>query len=836
MNSLSLNNLVTSCQKGFGVLTGIFYLVFTLIPDSHSVMVLYPLVSLWQLGLLFPVCWLLSLLWEGKVSFLGSGFDWLIGLIIVSISLSTFNAQFPQQAIWYSWVVVCFVAAIYGLNSYLTTSKARYEILVKQGYVSFAFIVVSLFLWFNDTLLPELARINSVKQQGVALSFDFSVLELRNWAPIGHQNYVAGYLLLCLPLLTGLIIAESGKKRWFWACGLFLGLIALYTTSSRGGWLGLAGEIAVALIGLAFLSSFPRLWLLIGLISSFLGFALVILTNNRFSSLITGILQGKASGELAYRIINTVLGYRMGMSQPFTGVGVGNVPLLYQKYRPFWAGAESELVFQLHSTPIHLWAELGILAVILGLLGIALVILTTIKLFRYQDKLSVTDYTFAWCINLSFIGYGIMSLTDYQLDNVCISGILVIFTACLTKILSFEAKSLSFPLKQPVFSLFGLGIAIAFMVWLYPVHRAWQLSSQGFQALANNDLATFQQRLDKAHQIAPWEAYYTYQLGWNFGEIGLKTQDIAQKQTLIPQAIKYFQTAISTSPYQEFGHSNLAWLLLNTNPQAATQEFIASAELVPAKKGVFLGLGISLLAQNKAGLAIEAFSLELLREPALLTSPFWFSPQIKPLYQPIINNLQQTYTQWLQQEPNNMMWHQARGGIYWWLGDYAAAAQDWQQYGTELQKMMLSLPQETQLQSQLDNLPDSAAKSILKAWFNPPQRPQLITQAWLQLQSQTIPIPPIVLEQSVKTMTRSTNLETWLKKNAPVFPYHRQRMGFGVVSRHIDGTTPSDYYLVIENFAIANWLEELYPYQTYAPNLDFQLQPRRQALIDKLKR
>ncbi|MFM7439240.1 MAG: O-antigen ligase domain-containing protein, partial [Snowella sp.] len=132
-----------------------------------------------------------------------------------------------------------FIAALYAVFYWIKSPENRFNLLVYRGYLNIAFIVVSLFLWTTQTLLPQMAVINNAKKLGVNLSFDFGTLESRNWAPIGHQNYVAGYLLLALPLLLSLSLLESGKRRWLWITGLILGLIDFYTTSSRGGWLGL---------------------------------------------------------------------------------------------------------------------------------------------------------------------------------------------------------------------------------------------------------------------------------------------------------------------------------------------------------------------------------------------------------------------------------------------------------------------------------------------------------------------------------------------------------------------------------------------------------------------
>ncbi|WLT39260.1 hypothetical protein NON20_06560 [Synechocystis sp. B12] len=110
------------------------------------------------------------------------------------------------------------------------------KLLTFQGYVGFAFIVISLLLWLTQTLIPFWQSAAIAREMGITKTFTFGILELQNWAPIGHQNYVAGYLVLILPLLSVLIWLNEGKKRWFWSVALLLGLINFYTTSSRGDY------------------------------------------------------------------------------------------------------------------------------------------------------------------------------------------------------------------------------------------------------------------------------------------------------------------------------------------------------------------------------------------------------------------------------------------------------------------------------------------------------------------------------------------------------------------------------------------------------------------------
>ena len=833
MQQASDNSSKVSEGRLLLLLTGCLYLLFTLIPDSHSIITVWSFVFLWQVGLLLPVFCLLWWLWQGKLSWLGNGLDWIVGLIVFGLFISTIFAQFPHQAFWYSWIAICWLAVLYVLNSWLSNPQKRYRLLVTQGYVNLAFIVVSLSLWTGQTLLPELARIKKLQQLGVNLKFDFSILELRNWAPIGHQNYVAGYLLLCLPLLMGLGILHKGWQRWFWFSGVALGLFDLYTTNSRGGWLGLIVLVIVGLLFLLDYSRLPRLWLGLAGIGALAAVIGIMTRDDRFSNLITDILSGKTDGQLAYRLINIVTGWRMGIAHPFTGIGLGGVPLLYQAYRPSWAGRESELVYQLHTTPFQLWAEMGIWSIASSLLAIALCVYLFYRWFQQSQQAEYTDRILVWCLGASLLAYGIMSLTDYQLDNVCISGTIVIFLACLTSTWQQQKLSLKQPSAKPL-SLVGLGVVIAAIIWLIPVHRAWQLSYYGFSALAQNKIDIFVQSLTKATQLAPWEPYYPYQLGWNLGDLALRTKDATQRKQLTTEAIAWLAKGVKASPYREFGHSNLGWLLLNNRQPGAVEHFIRSAQLVPAKRGVFYSLGFGLLSQGKVDLAIEAFSLEGLRNPLeIVTSPIWRSPELSSIYPQILKRMETRYTDLLQQQ-DNAYWHLCRGSLYWWQGNLAAASQDWAVSGTSITKAILNLSSQAKIDSNALNLDTSAPSLVIQAWLNPTQRKSLLQQAWLK-QTQTN-IPPEILEKLVRGMNQTKSFTQWLQQYAPFRQSRRQRSGFGVISRHIDGAIPADFLMVVDNIAIATWFNELFPSYIYAPEIDKALQPWREELITKLQK
>lgn len=832
-----------------GLLVAGFYGLFTLLLDSNTQMVTWPWVFLWQITLILPVVWLLWQLGQQRsIQPLGNKLDWIVGLTVIGLVVSAVTSEFSNQARWYAWAALCFFATLYAINNWLISSHRRYQLLIGQGYLNIAFIILSLILWTSQIFLPELGRLNQLRQYGVNLPFDFSVLELRNGIPIGHQNYVAGYLVLAIPLLIGLSLLETKKRRWLWVAGVILGLINLYTTSSRGGWLALTVLGVVSFVILLFRSNLPRQWLGLGGVGVLAILTVLILANNRLRSLITATVSGQTGGEFSYRIITTATGWQIGNRHLGFGAGTGSVPLLYQQYRPEWAGREAELAYQLHSTPAHLWAELGLWGIAVLLSAIALFLYLGLKWFRVIsiNPLAVpkSDRIIIWSIYGSLLAYAVISLTDYQLDNVCISGTLMIFLAvsasAFRQVLATNQTLINHKISQGL-TLAGLAILLIVGIWLVPIHYAWNLSNVGFFNLSQQEATTdpqekqklttaFIQRLTQAHQLVSWEPYYSYQLGWNLGNFALTTTNPQQQQRLLDEGISWFKLGNKVSPYQEFGHTNLAWLLmLKRNPQAATQEFARSAQLVPAKRGVFYGLGLSLLEQGKISLAVDAIALEALRDPLLITSPIWKSPQFQPLSTQVLTFLEAQYTALLQKysQPGalNTYLHQSRGGLHWWQGNLKAASADLATYGSNVSKRVLAVAE----QGKLPQLDATASSLAIASWFDSANRPTLLQQAWVTA-TRTFP-PPQLMQELLTGMAKSATFEQWLKQNAPTVQYRRTRLGFGVLSRHDDGSPPIDFLTVSENAAITNFFTELLPSAIYLPELDLALRESRNTLL-----
>jgi serine/threonine protein kinase len=862
---------LTSIGSGrlLGGLGLLIYAIFVLLPASSTQAITWPWVIIWQTGLFCMALVALLKLWRRQPPFwlLGHKLDWAIALLFISLCLSTIFAQFPAQATWNSCIGFALIAAIYATHNYLHQTGSLNWLLTFQGGLSLVFIVESLILWIVNTLVPNLSQLNQLRPLGINLNFDFSDIQSRNWAPIGHQNYVAGFLMLAIPLLIGLAIAQP-RRRTIWSIGVGLGCVNLYTTSSRGGFLGISVLLAVGILVLLTRSK-ARLQVLLGGMGAIAVIAVLIAFNNRLQSLVSGLLSGRGGSELLYRIIAAYTGGHIGLNNIAFGAGPGSAALFYQRYRPDWAGREAEMMFQLHSTPVQIWAELGSL----GCLAAAIAILALLGLFvrlyfssTWRSDRSQQIITYALFGGL--LAYTVQAITDYQLDVFAISGSLVIFIASVAYIGQIygepkERVILDYP--QPRRWLAGTMTAffVAAIAWMLPVNVAWHFSSVGFNFLsdiefdtktgniarAQDDLQKFKQNLQRSHELASWESYYPYQLGWNLGNLSTLYPDPEVRDQLKREGLEWLQKGIKANPYQEFGYNSAAWLSLsNRNPIGAEKFFRNALELVPAKRGLFYGLGMSLLAQGK-NTGTDAIAREWLNDPIFITSPTWnldafqgniskdtVSKSVNKLpsdsadlrdrsiaYQSV-QKLDALYKQLLATTPQQSVLfaqlQHTHAVVDWWLGR-PDAIERMRKVGNPLAQTLADAldSKQSNIQAAIDR-PTTPAEMAIAAWFKRDRRSDLLKQAWA-MANRRLPSQEelVIVNAMIARMDRSKSLDEWLRQpllsNDPlVLRFRRERTGFGVLSRHDDSPIPVVDYLQVEsNAIISTFFADLFPTQ-----------------------
>ena len=814
-----------------GIGSALFYVTFTLLPNSNSLMVKWPWVFIWQFGLMLGPIAVLFQLWQRSFRKLGHRIDFIAGAWCLALILSATFAPFSHQAFWYGWAAICNIAFLYALNAWLTTARRIRHLLTFQGILSVIFSGQSLLSWYIQTVLPYQETLAELRTYGVERSFDLQILTLRNWHPIGHQNYVAGYLLLTLPLLVGLAASQSGWRRYGWLASVILSLATLYSTASRGSWFGLAASFVTFIGFSAWLYPKLRKSLLIGGLAGSGAMGVWMLSSDRLRNLFTSLLNADPTSDIAYRLVTNATGWNIGLDHPLFGAGAGSITLLYQKYRPDWAGQTAELTYQLHSTPAQLWAELGLAGALLttvSLCAIAYLSLRWAKNSLKRNSLQENSGSVPAPIIISIIsaiaGYSVYAITDYQLDNICISGILILFTAVLFAVNGKESTneeeysvvtSLHRRLSQRL-TVAGSGLLLTVSLCLFPVHRAWMLSSQGFLALQQKDIASFVTYLTKAHELAPWEPYYPYQLGWNLGELAFQSTDAQQQEALRQEAVSWFEKAIELSPNREFGYSNLGWLQVNSDPQAATQNFLKSTQLVPYKKGVSFALGYSLLKEGNSTEAVQSMVSELMRQPILLTSPIWQNTELTALYSQILTGYETKLSQQLIQAnaKASASLYQILGSLSWWKGDFDKARAAFEKVPTPLNKAMLLLAQTSPEQAEIKINRETSAELVIAAWNNPQESAHYLTKAIIQpTETGMFPAADDVSSRVTKLkkeLETSSTFYEWII-NSPALVNKSRRLGFGTISRHIDGPLPYDFSPQIDSAMKPLLLNFLFP-------------------------
>ena len=447
-------------------------------------------------------------------------------------------------------------------------------------FAGFFFVIVvltSLALWAADLPGRPLAEIAAA----------------RNPYPLGHSNFTAGFALLALPWLAALAWRARGAARTMWGTAAALTLPMLVSSGSRGGLIGLAALAFTALI-LAPLARRKKIAL--ALACALAGLALA-LAHPRTRAMFAPAAPAAAPNiSNVQRTAMLTAGWRMGLDRPLLGWGPGTTPLVFPRYRAGLDGG-AENVLQLHNTPAQLWSELGLPGAACAALALTLLLFSLRRIASIDGQPLVDnqsfspdsegfdishpliDNYFALAATTALAGYGVFSITDWQLD-----------VPALGFSLAFLAAWLAVPAVQPASLRMRRSIGLAALLVLALV------------------------TLLGGHDPAP--------------KLNVRALAIARDPASADEAIALFRQSLALNPDQEIAHFNLGWLLVIRDPVAAEKHFRAAAHLVPDKGGVYFGLGLARLNQRRPETAARAFALECLNDPRFLTSPWWREPAI----------------------------------------------------------------------------------------------------------------------------------------------------------------------------------------------------------------
>lgn len=499
----------------------------------------------------------------------------------IALVLRAFDSSTPLLLPSRSWVAL---AGLWSASVLVSALASPYRPASLLGSAPLLSAVAWFFLAFDGLQGNSVAaedrrkRLQNVLLTGFALTATVSVglwlgrvaefgpvraLAGRNAFPLGHANYTAGLAVLMLPLAITAAIQRHGPWRLTAAATAGLALVMLFTSGSRGGFVGLA-VVAAAGLWTARLSTRKK-WQLT-LLAALAGGAFLLANPRTRASFTRGAEVELVAASDVQRSAMFTAGIRMGAAHPLAGWGPGTTPLVYPRFRGGLAGGVDN-VLQLHSMPIHVWAELG-LAGLAALLGVVLLVFRD----RRHDPVAA----------LTLLGYAAFALTDWQLD-------------------------------VPVFGLIIAVLAARLAPACHPSNEEKRLAPRRILGAAVL-LAGLTIAIGGRRDPAPL--------------LNLQALDLARDPAKAEQAVTLLRESLALNPDQEIAHFNLGWLLVVRDPAAAERHFRAAAHLVPDKGGVYFGLGLAELNQGRSEAAARAFALECLNDPSFLSSPWWREPAI----------------------------------------------------------------------------------------------------------------------------------------------------------------------------------------------------------------
>ncbi|MBA3921218.1 MAG: O-antigen ligase family protein, partial [Nostocaceae cyanobacterium] len=742
--------------------------LFTFLPDSYGLMVQWPWVILWQAGLIAIAFWTLCQLRFHDFPLLGHHFDWAMALTLFSVTLSTILGYQPQVSVWYLVMVGGYGVVLYALNCWLTPPRS-WLLLNWLGLCGLVTSASSLIYW-------------GINRQEIA-----TAPEQVNPFPLGHHNFVAGYLVLVLPVFVALAV-EKGWRRWFWLFGTGITLVALYATGSRGGVLGLLSLLPVVLL-VVLLRSQQQARIRWGIAGGLgiLVLGVIVLSNPRVQRLITEIQAGRVEGDAQFRLFTMTAGLKIWQDHPVWGIGPGNIIKLYDLYRPIEAGTQAFRVQQLHSTPVNILAELGILGLGVYLLWIVLLVilgwrLSLLPLKQLRDSpsgFSALRYRAAlYGCGAGLFAYTISSLTDYQLENIGITLTLVSFVAILLNLGRVEGKgieiedktenaqsiqekfssssripltthTLSPSLRRPL-SLLGLALVLAALpVWV-PVDAAMMLARSETASLKSGDFAGFYDQWLTAAKLVPNDPYYQFQIGAQLANYvqDSKLSEAPQgknQKLLSDRARMSLQQAVDIVPTDELFNRVLGAFLVESDSKLAVKYLRRAAQLTPRKPYTYAMLGDAYLRLGNLADASKALALEGAINPAFFTLPGWQNPAVQKILVPTVQETVHLYSEVLGKiSPNQPEYnpiYQNMVMLQWWAGllpDKSEAAVQMQRLNTTAQALILIDAQKPD--AALSKLSDpSPATLLLKAWIQPKQYFAAASKTALANLAQTIP-------------------------------------------------------------------------------------------------
>jgi O-antigen ligase len=692
------------------------FAVFSGLPLSYYRLVAWPWITLWQVDWLVLLGWGMVRLRQMHHPFycLGHSLDgWLAALGLILVVSGGFSA-FPRVALWNASLVVTYGLGVYAYRNWVDQNwLTRQRLWLGLVVVATGVAAVSLALWRPDPAMWQ------------AQNF---LTALRNHQPLGHHNFVGGYLTLMLPLAVAAAIGTNGWLRQLASLSIVLITLALYVSGSRGAALGaVVWFLVVWLTKLARTKRRQRWrWAAMGAGGiTLVGLALA--TNPRIRAWFNPTGTAMTDSPTLDRWFMLRLGGHILRDRPLVGVGPGMMSRVSNLYRPIETGAGLDHIQQLHNTPLQLAGELGLPGLALYLTGLVLIGRLWWRL--WQCPLTSVDRAMLGGLGGGLLAYGVSSLTDYQLENIPIATTLLLMVVLLIAL----ADAYDLP-KRPLSGTFRRHTSLAVWVWMGLLVYIWLpfTLTIGFGAWA--DGAFYSQRLNQADthwqralRLSPWDPTAAAVASQALHGLDQVLGDSETKDNVRSLLLDYAHQAQQAAPNDVWFNQNLAVLHQEDDPAQALTYAARAVQLMPRHRnyGYWL-LGELLWAQGQREQAIAAFVLEALVNPVALTSPLWQMPPLQALYPAVVDQTLAEYDQLLapmgETEFGANTVYEIRVVLGWWTNHPLATVQT-ERLRPIVQALLVADANPPAALNLVENaLASGSATSelqLLAAWLNP---------------------------------------------------------------------------------------------------------------------
>ena len=440
-------------------------------------------------------------------------------------------------------------------------------------------------------------------------------LQSRNLHTLGHWNYTGGLALLTLPVTALLTWRESGLWRLLWSLLSTAAAIQLVSSGSRGAILGAVAAAGVTAILLRARHAASRRQIMVGAFAVAVVCATAAVSIPRFRQALRDPASLLSVGESEQQRLGFLLtGLRLAQAHPWTGIGPGTTPYHYPEHRVDRPGS-LENSFQLHCGPLQWWVDTGFL-------GLAALVFSAgfLKARTWRARRTLSEEAVAAIALLG--GYGVMWLTDYQLDAPIFPLVLALATAVFLGETTPTSDQRG-PVRRalPAFSI--ALVPVAGLILLISSWKARAAFSAAWTAKDENRPNEFVQNLRAAAEDAPWNPLYANHLARALAGISRNLPPETAAALRADARAAWLRSSVA-APAQDHPWLNLGWLSLGEGePQRALDEFQKAAAAYPRRTGLWLGTALAQLARGRPEEAARALAREIRLQPVFITSPAW---------------------------------------------------------------------------------------------------------------------------------------------------------------------------------------------------------------------